>query len=225
MKPANWKNYKQVQFTIKDVWHSKIVKFFTPIKESDQRMKVFLDLEKDTMEVEMLNGVNQGLYLGLTKNDVYQISADTGKVFTGDDEVRVYIQSLRLYLMMVWKLQDFEILQYAGDSLILGENYDTIYITSVQVSATPDVDQYLAYYEKDTGALEWVEFTYRDIFSWYRGVLKFGYYENWEGKQFPRRITILDKFGDTDFVHEIRIERIELPKKPLSEEQIIQEQN
>jgi len=26
-------------------------------------------------------------------------------------------------------------------------------------------------------------------------------------------------------VHEIRIERIELPKKPLSEEQIIQEQN
>lgn len=225
MKPGDWKNYKQIQFTLKDVWHSKAVRFFTPIKETEQRMKVFLDFEKNVMEIEMLNGVNKGLYLGIVKKDAYQISTDTGKVFTGDDEVRIYLESLRLYLMLVWKLRDFDIIQYSGEVKFLGKEYETVYLTSVQVDATPDTDQYLAYFEKDSGALEWIEFTYRELFSWYRGILKFGYYEEWEGKYFPRRITILDKFNAEDFVHEIRIERIEIPKKPLSDEQPIQEQN
>ncbi len=225
LKPGDWKNYKQIQFTLRDVWHSKVVRFFTPIKESDQRMKVFLDFEKNTMEIELLNGVNKGLILGIAKKDAYQISDETGKVFTGDDEVRVYLESLRLYLMLVWKPKDFEIKQYAGEVNTMGKDYETVYLTSVQVEATPDTDQYLAYYEKDSGALEWMEFTYRDLFSWYRGVLKFGFYENWEGLYFPRRITILDKFNAEDFVHEIRIERIEIPKKPLIEEQLIREQN
>jgi hypothetical protein len=225
LRPGDWKNYKQLQFTLKDVWHSKTVRFFTPIKETEQRMKVFLDFEKNAMEIEMLNGINKGLYLGIAKKDAYQISPDTGKVFTGDDEVRVYLESLRLYLMLVWKPKDFEIVQYAGDAKILGKEYETVYLTSIQVEATPDTDQYLAYYEKQSGALEWIEFTYRELFSWYKGILKFGYYEDWEGKLFPRRITILDKFNDEDFIHEIRIERIEIPKKPLSEEQLIQEQN
>ncbi|GBF51199.1 putative lipoprotein [Leptospira ryugenii] len=225
MKPDDWKRYKQIQFTLKDVWHSKAVRFFTPIKENEQRMKVFLDFEKDSMEIELLNGVNKGIYYGLVKKDVYQISPDTGKVFTGDDEVRVYLESLRLYLLMVWNLKNYEIIQYAGDIQLLGKTYERVYLTNVQVDANPDVDQYLAYFEKETGALEWVEFTYRELFSWYKGTLKFGYYENWEGKQFPRRISILDKFDDPDFVHEIRIERIEVPTKPLTEEKAIQEQN
>jgi hypothetical protein len=225
MKPGDWKNYKQIQFTLKDIWHSKTVRFFTPIKETEQRMKVFLDLEKNSMEIEMLNGVNKGLYLGIVKKDAYQISPDTGKVFTGDDEVRIYLESLRLYLMLVWKPKDFEIIQYSGETKILDKEYNTVYLTSVQVDATPDTDQYLAYYEKQSGALEWIEFTYRELFSWYRGVLKFGFYEEWDGKFYPRRITILDKFNAEDFVHEIRIERIEIPKKPLTEEQEIREQN
>ncbi len=225
LKPGDWKNYKQIQFTLKDIWHSKTVRFFTPIKESEQRMKVFLDFEKDSMEIEMLNGVNKGLHLGIVKKDAYQISPDTGKVFTGDDEVRVYLESLRLYLMLVWKAKDFEIIQYSGQINLLGKEYESVYMTSIQVEANPDTDQYVAYFEKDSGALEWMEFTYRELFSWYRGVLKFGFYEEWDGKYFPRRITILDKFNAEDFVHEIRIERIEIPKKPLSEEQQIIEQN
>ncbi|TGN11068.1 LBF_0142 family lipoprotein [Leptospira ilyithenensis] len=223
--PEDWTKYKQIQFTLKDVWHSKLVKFFTPIKENEQRMKVHIDFEKDTIEVEMLNGQNKGIVYGLVKKDAYQIAPDTGKVFTGDDEVRIYLESLRLYLLLAWKIRDYEILLYSGEAERLGKNYETVYATTVQAEATPDTDQYLAYYERETGAVEWVEFTYRELFSWYRGVIKFGYYEDWNGKLYPRRITILDKFADVDFVHEIRIERIELPKKPLTEEQIIQEQN
>jgi hypothetical protein len=225
LKSGDWKSLKQVQFTIKDVWHSNTVRFFTPIKEPEQRMKVFIDFEKNSMEVEMLNGKDKGLYLGIAKSDAYQISPDTGKVFTGDDEVRVYLESLRLYLTLIWNAKNFEILQYAGDAQILGKKYESIYLTSVQVDATPDTDQYVLYLDNESGAVEWIEFTYREIFSWYKGVLKFGYYEDWDGKLFPRRITILDKFNDSDFVHEIRIERIEIPKKPLSDVQQIREQN
>lgn len=188
-------------------------------------MKAHIDFEKDTIEVEMLNGQNKGIVYGLVKKDVYQIAPDTGKVFTGEDEVRIYLESLRLYLLLAWKIRDYEILLYSGEMERLGRNYETVYATTVQAEATPDTDQYLAYYERETGAIEWVEFTYRELFSWYKGVIKFGYYEDWNGKLYPRRITILDKFTDVDFVHEIRIERIELPKKPLTEEQIIQEQN
>ncbi|WP_411824137.1 LBF_0142 family lipoprotein [Leptospira sp. 'Mane'] len=225
LAPEDWIKYKQIQFTLKDVWHSKLVKFFTPIKENEQRMKVHIDFEKDIIEIELLNGPNKGIVYGLVKKDVYQIAPDTGKVFTGEDEVRIYLESLRLYLLLAWKIRDYEILLYSGETEKLGKNYETVYATTVQAEATPDTDQYLAYYERETGAVEWVEFTYRELFSWYRGVIKFGYYEDWNGKLYPRRITILDKFTDEDFVHEIRIERIELPKKPLTEEQIIQEQN
>ncbi len=225
LTPEDWKNYKQIQFTVKDVWHSKFVKFFTPIKENEQRLKVQIDFEKDTIEAELLNGPEKGLVYGLAKKEPYQIAHDTGKVFTGDDEVRIYLESLRLYLLMVWKIREYEILLYSGEMQKVGKTYDSAYATTGVLEANPDSDQYLAYYDKESGALEWVEFTYRELFSWYKGVLKFGYYEDWNGKLFPKRISILASFEDQDFVHEIRIERIEVPKKPLTEEQIIQEQN
>ncbi|PJZ83656.1 LBF_0142 family lipoprotein [Leptospira harrisiae] len=218
LTPGNWKDYKQIQFVIKDVWHSKFVRFFTPIKDPEQRLRVYLDFEKDAMEVEFLGGEKKGLILGLVKKDTYQIAADTGKVFTGDDEVRVYLESLRLYLTLPWRLTEYPIVQYSGPIQKLGQDYEVVYFTSVQVGATPDTDQYVGYFEKTSGALEWMEFTYRELFSFYKGVIKYGYYEVWNDKQYPRRISILDKFEDSDFVHEIRIEKMEIPKQPMEEE-------
>ncbi|EOQ89091.1 putative lipoprotein [Leptospira yanagawae serovar Saopaulo str. Sao Paulo = ATCC 700523] len=217
LTPGDWKDYKQVQFVVKDVWHSKFVRFFTPIKESEQRMRVYLDFETNSMQVEFLGGEKKGLIYGLDKKETYYIAADTGKVFMGDDEVRIYLESLRLYLTLPWRLKEFPIIQYAGTTKKLEQNYEVVYFTSVQLNANPDTDQYVGYFETTSGALEWMEFTYRELFSFYRGVLKYGFYESWNGKQYPRRITILDKFEDSDFVHEIRIEKIEIPEKPMEE--------
>lgn len=223
--PGDWKKSKQLQFTIKDVWKSRIVRFFTPVKEPEQRMKVQINFEKDTMEIEFLNGPNAGQILGLSKREPYQIAPDTGKVFTGDNEVKLYLESLRFYILLVWNVQTYSTLQYAGESPRFGKNYDLIYASTKPGAATAETDQVLAYYEKSTGALEWVEFTYREVFPFYKGVLKLGSYEDWNGRLFPRKISILDSFEDSDFVHEIQIERIEINKAPLSEETQIQEQN
>lgn len=227
LTPDEWKNYKSVQFIIKDVWRSKFVRFFTPVKDDEPRIRVFLDFEKDSMEIEFLNGVKKGNIYGLVKKDTYQVAPDTGKVFIADDEVRVYLESLRLYLTLPWRLKEYPILMYAGGTKVNSSEYETIYLTSVQPEATPDTDQYLVYLEKTSGALEWIQFTYRELFSFYQGVLKYGFYEPWNGKQYPRRITILDKFDDPDFVHEIRIERMEIPKanQTLTEEDKVLEEN
>ncbi|MDF3821171.1 hypothetical protein P3G55_14785 [Leptospira sp. 96542] len=224
LKPDEWKEYKQIQFIVKDVWHSNFVRFFTPISEKEQRMRVYIDFEKDAMEVELLGGEKRGLIYGLSKKEPYQIASDTGKVFTGDDEVRIYLESLRLYLTLPWRLKEFSILMHAGSAQKGSTSYEMVYLTSVQPEATPDTDQYLAYFESESGALEWIEFTYRELFSFYKGVLKYGFYEPWMGKQYPRRITILDRFEDQDFVHELRIERIEFPKKPMEEEDKVLEE-
>lgn len=220
LKPGEWKKYKSVQFTIKDVWKSKFVRFFTPIKEDEPRLRVFIDFEKDAMEIEFLSGQSKGLIYGLVKKDTYQVAADTGKVFIADDEVRVYLESLRLYLTLPWRLKEYPILMYSGKISVNGADYETLYLTSVQPEANPYTDQYVAYLEKQSGALEWIQFTYRELFGFYKGVLKFGFYEPWLDKQYPRRITILDSFSDSNFVHEIRIEKIEIPKptQTLTEE-------
>ncbi|TGL07903.1 LBF_0142 family lipoprotein [Leptospira bouyouniensis] len=217
LTPGDWKEYKQVQFIIKDVWHSNFVRFFTPIKEPELRMRVHLDFEADAMQVEFLGGEKKGLIYGLEKKSTYQISADTGKAYSDDTEVRIYLESLRLYLTLPWKLKNFPIIQYSGQKQKLDQLYEVVYFTSVQMNATADTDQYLGYFEQKSGALEWLEFTYRELFTFYQGVLKYGFYEPWNGKQYPRRITILDRFEDPDFVHEIRIEKIEIPVKPMEE--------
>lgn len=217
LTPGDWKDYKQVQFILKDVWHSNFVRFFTPIKESEIRMRVHLDFELDAMQVEFLGGEKKGLIYGLEKKTTYQIAADTGKVYNDDTEVRIYLESLRLYLTLPWRLKEFPIIQYAGSKEKQNQNYEVVYFTRVQMNANPDTDQYVGYFENKSGALEWVEFTYRELFSFYQGVLKYGFYETWNGKQYPRRITILDKFEDPDFVHELRIEKMEIPVKPMEE--------
>lgn len=217
LTPGDWKQYKQVQFIIKDVWHSNFVRFFTPIKEPELRMRVYLDFEADAMQVEFLGGEKKGLIYGLEKKSTYQIAADTGKVYSDDTEVRIYLESLRLYLTLPWRLKDYSIIQYAGTKEKLNQSYEVVYFTSVQMNANPDTDQYVGYFEKKSGALEWMEFTYRELFSFYQGVLKYGFYEPWNNQQYPRRISILDKFEDGDFVHEIRIEKIEIPVKPMEE--------
>ncbi len=121
LKPGEWKKYKSVQFTIKDVWKSKFVRFFTPIKEDEPRLRVFIDFEKDAMEIEFLSGQSKGLIYGLVKKDTYQVAADTGKVFIADDEVRVYLESLRLYLTLPWRLKEYPILMYSGKISVKGQ--------------------------------------------------------------------------------------------------------
>ncbi|XDD46642.1 hypothetical protein AB3N60_00695 [Leptospira sp. WS39.C2] len=217
LTPGDWKDYKQVQFIIKDVWHNNFVRFFTPIKDQELRMRVYLDFEADAMQVEFLGGEKKGLIYGLEKKTTYQIAADTGKVYNDDTEVRIYLESLRLYLTLPWRLKEFPIIQYSGQKQKLDQNYEVVYFTSVQMNATADTNQYVGYFETKSGALEWMEFTYRDLFSFYQGVLKYGFYESWNNKQYPRRITILDRFEDPDFVHELRIEKIEIPVKPMEE--------
>ncbi|TGM55638.1 hypothetical protein EHQ91_12080 [Leptospira biflexa] len=217
LSPGDWKEYKQVQFILKDVWHNHFVRFFTPIKEQEIRMRVYLDFQADAMQVELLGGEKKGFIYGLEKKVTYQISPETGKAYSDDTEVRIYLESLRSYLTLPWRLKNYPIIQYAGQKQKLEQNYEVVYFTSVQMNATPDTDQYVGYFEQKSGALEWLEFTYRELFSFYQGVLKFGFYEPWNGKQYPRRITILDRFEDPDFVHELRIETIQIPVKPMEE--------
>jgi|GEM_PF-1084619 len=222
---GDWGKTPVVQFVLTDVWNSSFVRFFTPVPIPEQRLKVTIDRSKSQFIAEFLNGPKSGLILGLDKREPFQIAPDTGKVYTGDDEVRVYLESLQFYLQIVWELNKYPIFQYAGESQKLGMEYQMLYATKGKPEAHPENDQILAYLESRTGALEYVEFTYREVFKSYKGLLKLGTYEDWNGKLFPRKISILDNWDSTQFVHEIRIDRIEIPMVSKELDPQIQEQN
>lgn len=208
LHPDLWKNAKAMEVHMIDYWESSLVRSFTPIPEKVQAMKVRFLLDENTIHIQLLDGKKRDYEFGLEKGKVFQTLPETGKVFREDSSIRIYAESLKLYLILPFQLHNYSNVAYIGDMGLGEREYKEIFATQGDWKPSSDYDQYRVYIRKDNGQIEFIKFTYRDVLDSYIGVLHYEEYTKLQDKLFPMKIAVKEDFGGDGFVHQLQIGKV-----------------
>jgi hypothetical protein len=205
LTPSKWQLEGGLEIFLIDYWKSSLVRFFTPIPEPVQAMKVKIYFQSKNMEITFTDGKNRGKILGIENGETYTIDKDLGKVFNKDNEVKLYLESLRLYILLPILASRMEKLAYLGEVGMGEKSYSEVFGTNGNWTPEKESDQYRFLIQNDSGRIEFIVFTYREVFESYKGILHYQDYTLLNGRLFPMRISVKSEFSDESYIHQLQI--------------------
>jgi hypothetical protein len=205
LSPEKWKKVDTLEIFLIDYWNSSFVRFFTPVPEPVQAMKATISLNSTNIKVEFTDGKSRGKILGIENGEGYIIDKELGKVYSKESDLKLYLESLRLYILLPFIAHKFEKIYFMGEMGIGERNYSEIFATNGSWTPSKEFDQYKFLIRNDSGSIEFVQFTYREVFDSYKGVLHYEDYTNLNGRLVPLKISIKDGLVDESFIHQLQI--------------------
>lgn len=219
LSPELWRGTQGLDLFLIDYWDSTFVRFFTPVPEKVQAMRARISLVRNTIHIRFTDGRKKGKTFGVEDGEAYVYDPKTGRVFTKDSDIQTYSESLRLYLILPLVVHSFPKLAHLGSVGIGDKEYHEIFATKGDWEVSEMYDQYRIYVHKDSGRIDYVQFTYRDVFSFYKGILRYEEYTPYQGRLYPIQISIQDDFHSEKFIHQLQIGTIRfLSQEPVWED-------
>jgi len=205
---STYRSADSVRLKGTDLWHSSLVRFFTPVTEQEQKFEVFFSTAGDEINYLFLNGKRKGQYIGVENGKIYR-DINQEREFADSSKIRLYLEPLRDYFQWPYKLYESPVLLYAGEENIGNEAYYLLFASSGGVAASPENDQYLIYINQKTYCVDYIDFTLRSLFVSYRGTLHYSDLRTVQGLMVPFFIGVSDEVEEKDFVHEFRFSEIQ----------------
>ncbi len=205
LDPSLWNETRSIQVFLVDYWNSGFVRFFTPVPEKVQAMKVNLSFHRNIVHIQFTDGKQRGRIFGVEEGEPYTYNSRDGRIFTKDSDIQNYAESLRLYILFPFQVHSYKNVAYLGEMNIGNQEYHEIFATNGNWEVSDEFDQYKVYIKKDSGEIEFVQFTYRDVFSFYKGILHYEDYTLYNGRLIPMKIGIKSDFMDEKYIHQLQI--------------------
>lgn len=195
-----FKRYKTKTLTGIDQWNSAFVRWFTPATESEQRFSATLSRDKDEIVFRFLNGSRKDEIIGVEAGSTFE-ERDEKRIYGNAASIRLYLVPLRDYLEWPFTLFDSPVLLYGGSRTISDGAYDVVFASTGRVGPSKRHDQYLIYINRESGLVDYIEFTLRELMASYKGALHYDDFRQVEGLSIPFRIGVSGSVEDNDFVH------------------------
>ena len=208
-----YRSFDSVRLNGTDVWHSSLVRFFTPVPEDEQQFEVVFFTTGSDITYLFLNGKRRGQSIGVENGKTYR-SIDQKREFTESSKIRLYLEPLKHYFQWPYTLYESPVLLYAGEENIENEAYHLLFVSSGEVAASPEYDQYVIYIHKKTYFVDYIDFTLRSLLESYKGTLHYGDLRAIQGLMVPFFIGVSDEVENKDFVHEFRFSEIQFTRLP-----------
>ncbi len=190
---------KTMEVTATDIWKSTLVRWLTPLDENKQEFKARLKLYHQGVEFTFLNGDKKGQTIGFDGQSYKYIGPE--KIYEESSSTSLYLGPLQSYIEWGQTLLRNPSLELLGTKDINNIPYRVVYVTDPPAEKLDDYDQYLIYINTQTGKIDYVEFTMRELMKSYRGVVHYRDYKMVEGVLMPFWIGIADGLEKPDFDH------------------------
>ncbi|MCG6916081.1 MAG: hypothetical protein LJE89_00910 [Deltaproteobacteria bacterium] len=209
---STYTSYHSVRLQGSDVWHSSLVRFFTPVTEKEQKFEVVFSSSGSDIDYLYLSGKRKGEHIGIYKGKTYRTICRE-KEFADSSKIRLYLEPLVHYFQWPYTLYESPVLLYAGKKNIANETYHLLFASSGGVAATPEDNQYVIYINTRTYYVDYLDFTLRSLFESYKGTLHYRDLRTVQGLVVPFFIGVSDAVEDKDFVHEFYFSEIQFISK------------
>lgn len=201
----HWRKYKTWKIVATDIWKDQLVRLLTPIKQSEQRLDFVIDLPTRSVLMTFLEGKFKDNSLGWDRDGTFGVidNVITRKEYR---DVDIYVVPARDYFLWPQILLSFPVQVFAGQATLKEMLYDKVFVTRGSVVPNDKDDQYIVWVNRQTGKIDYVEFTLRNLFGSYRGVVAYLDYRPVQGMNLPFEIKLLDKIEGEKFSHKFLID-------------------
>ena len=213
---AAWAGHQTAEVVLSDHWNGLFVNMFNPWPERDQRMRFRHQLRTFYAQAEFLNGDAAGERWGLQAWRTYRIDPDGSVDFSENGDIRFIIPTVQYFLELPFRIHEATIVRAAGTQTIRGRVYDRVFATWSTVEPNTVDDQYVIYVARDTGRMEKVEYTVRDIMRNITGTMHYADFRQVGGLMVPfvQSVTTQPDDDPDDYMHRMTLESVKLDEVP-----------
>ena len=212
---ANLSQCQTYELTVTDDWPGLVGKFINPWPVADAAMKLRYVVGDFDGQVEFLEGEVAGEKRGIQSWQYYEQPAEGEADFSvkTDDGLVFILPAYQYFSELVLRLEQAPLLLFAGEKEYAGQSYDLVFATWKGAEPQPDLDQYLMYFNRETGRLDLCSYTLRDnppIAKKLYGTILFQDYREVNGIWFPFDQTVLSNEPEPGkkYLHRLQVTKL-----------------
>lgn len=189
--------FKTYSFDGKDTWRGLLGGMGKVWKDKKLSLKFKFRINTFDGQVQFLDGKDKGTASGLQDWNYYDI-VDGQAIFSNKDSKKnrrkVFgIAAYQYFTEMIDRLKNAPIIAYAGEKEFRSKSYDLVFCTWHKSEPHLENDQYVAWVNKETGLMDFAQYTIRDSYlkpPGYKkigGAVEFANFVDIEGVLIPHR--------------------------------------
>lgn len=221
----NLKNHTVYSFNGHDLWKGPLSPISKLWPDKDMRLHFKYEIGTFDGQVKYLSGKHKDEVKGLQNWNYYEIDSDT-TFMKPNSKVQFGIAAFQYFTEMIDRLRQAPIIVYAGEDEMRGQKYDLVFCTWNSTKPDKDLDQYMAWVNKETGLLEFTQYTIRENFLhmpgaklFYAGV-EYSNIKSIDDILIPHTQTVYNfnlKENSKRFLHKMEISDFKFDTFPLSD--------
>ncbi|MCR9142037.1 MAG: hypothetical protein NXI24_07280 [bacterium] len=223
-----------LRLVIVDDWQSTLIRSFTPLPENITRLQLEIspgpipDIAATVLAPNPESGTDKSgaqpqdppaIRFGIRDGSAYYANAEEEREGPDAADVKVYLESLWLYLSLAQQLGSAPGARASASALpdaqapgAPGKTMQRIFISPGGAAPASDRDQYILWMPPEDARVAFVEFTYREVFDFYQGALYYKDMRRVAGLLLPFTTRVTDGIDDPESVHTIQIESAEFAR-------------
>ena len=139
-----------------------------------------------------------------------------------DGDIHFILPTMHYFVSFPFRILEAPLVSAAGPVEVGGRRYQTVFATWEQAAPSRDYDQYIVYISEDTGLIEKIAYTVREIAPFVVGAMHFGDFVAAGELTLPTTMTVTSRVEDdaagADFLHRATLRHIVLDGLPASAE-------
>ena len=204
-----WRSFETARYEFTDTWQKGIGRAFMPWPASGLRMELAVLQGEDNGRLTFLEGELEGRSWGVQNWVTYIVPADGWPVFQEADDIEFWIPTTTYFFEAPFRLREADV-AYALDQKTLGERtFDRVFFSWGTDKPQETTDQYIAWIDRETGRLAYLEYTVRDMMESIKGCMEFADYETFDGITLATKLRNVTEPGGDPILHSYEIHDVE----------------
>jgi hypothetical protein len=184
-----------------DFWKSRFVWLFTPCTETLQEFQAILHSETEDIHYVFKNGRKKGLAIGIKDKKEYDVE-DKELEYSSSYRTLSYLRPMFNYMYWSFRITNQKYKSYLGEELVDTDVYHKVYLSNSKETSEVE-NQYIVYIHKEKGTIDYIQFTLRELFTSYQGVIRYKSYREVNGVWLPFEIEVGDSLASKKYIHKL----------------------
>ncbi len=204
-----WSAQQSAVVELRDHWPGMLMRTLAmPWSESGLLMRGVMLRGSDASRLELLEGEHAGTAWGIQNWMTYRASAGAEPVFEDDDTIRFWLPTLQYFFEAPFRLREGGVVADAGPGTVAGVTYQRVFVSWRGAEPKPRIDQYLAWIDPDSGRLEYLQYTVRDMMPSMVGCMHYRDYRQVEDLWIAMTMAVVEDPGGPDTLHRLELEDV-----------------
>ena len=157
-----WKLRRNLEILAIDDWlHWMGRAFINPFPNARQEIRLQLLLGTWTSRVELLDAAGPTEVWGIQAWKPYRSQVGQNPVFQSDEAIRFFLPTFQWWVEFPFRIVSATVISALDD--IPDNSFDRVFVTWSSLEPNREVDQYIVHINKDTGLIDRIEYTIRDM--------------------------------------------------------------